>query len=88
MVTVKRGAATSLLEFGEGCPAGHAAFHGDDAVVVNIDQFLAHLRPGVADRVHDAAPIRVAAKPRAFHEVRLGDGFGGLARVASSWRAD
>ena len=53
-----------------------------DAVVEYVHRLLAHARAGVAERVHDAAPIRVAAKPGAFGEGGIGDRLGGLAGIA------
>src|SRR5690606_12659629 len=67
-----------------GRAAGHATLHRDHAVVINIERLLPHLRPGVADRIHDAPPVWIATKPRAFHQARLGYGFGGTAGLGDT----
>ncbi len=73
-----------FFELGDGGAGGEAAFAGDEAAEVDVDEFLAEASAGVADGVDDAAPVGVGAVEGAFDEEGLADGFGGAAGVVLS----
>jgi hypothetical protein len=73
-----------FFELGDGSAGGEAAFAGDEAAEVDVDEFLAEASAGVADGVDDAAPVGVGAVEGAFDEEGLADGFGGAAGVILS----
>ena len=71
-----------FLQLGKGRLARHAALYRDQAIVENIDRFLAQFRSAIAEGVHDAAPVGIAAEPRALGQGGIGHGFRGLASTA------
>ena len=70
-----------FLEFVEGSSAGHAILNGNRTVIKNVDEFFPDLRAGVADGVHNPAPIGVSTEPRALCQCGICDGLGGSSGV-------
>ena len=73
-----------LLEFFKRRVACETALHRDKAVVENIHQLFPHLHTRIADRIHDAPPVRIAPEPRTFNETRFCDRLAGAARIGET----
>ena len=87
MVMVNFGLRDELAQLDQRRLARLAVDHGEQAVVKNLDHLLAHARAAVAERGHDAAPVRVAAGPRGLDQFRLGHGQRRELRVLRAGRA-